>query len=272
MRSRTSAVVIGLFFFLASNVYARTGVVLIHGKGGSELEQQAIADRYWGADMRSVLSKNGTVPILVCHYDGTQSMAAAADVVATEIREWVRRESVDRIIVHTHSFGGVVIRWILSNSRTYSDINGSIRYVNSIAPPNAGSEAADLAGKLATARRTRWLVRIAGQNNQSTKNCTTGAMAYYNQYYLKGTRGRPSLPVPLFNVAGTGLLNDVLHWEDRALSALSALAGLPGEDDGMVAQYSAQAAGEAKFVTRANHHHNKRNDYRHIGSELAKSY
>jgi hypothetical protein len=47
---------------------------------------------------------------------------------------------------------------------------------------------------------------------------------------------------------------------------------MPGEDDGMVSQYSAQAVGVVWFTTLANHHHNRRNDYRKIGDSLATDF
>jgi len=53
---------------------------------------------------------------------------------------------------------------------------------------------------------------------------------------------------------------------------LSEFASFPDENDGMVAEYSARAVGWFKLRTQANHHHNRRNDYRQIGNYLASSY
>jgi capsular polysaccharide biosynthesis protein len=53
------------------------------------------------------------------------------------------------IVVLFLLFGGIVIRWILSNptyDSRYQGIINKIKWVNSIAAPNAGSEAANLAG------------------------------------------------------------------------------------------------------------------------------
>jgi hypothetical protein len=168
-----------------------------------------------------------------------------------------------------------VIRWIMSNptyDSRYQPIINRIRWVNSIAPPNKGSEAADLAGTLSGSWLTGWLIDLVGQKNNSTTNCTTSSMAYYNQYYLKGTSGRPALPKTVYNIAGYGLWNDFAHSEDYGLATLSGIAGLPGEDDGMVAQYSAQSVGVVWFTTEANHHHNRHNDYRKIGDSLATDF
>ena len=260
---------------LAAPLEARTGVVFVHGKGGSDLASESVARAYWGDDMIRATTKGYAIPHLVAHYDGTQYMWVAAGQVAGQITTWMNANAIDDIVVETHSFGGVVMRWLLSNptyDARYPAIISRVRWVNSIAPPNKGSEAADLAGTLSGSWLTGWLVSLVGQDNDSTRNCRTDWMAYYNQYYLKGTSGRPALPRTVYNIAGTGLWNDFAHAEDYGLATLSGIAGMPGEDDGMVSQYSAQGAGVVWFTTAANHHHNRRNDYRKIGDALATDF
>ncbi len=254
---------------------AKTGVVFIHGKGGSNLAQESVVRDYWTTDMIRATTKNYAIPYLLCHYDGTKYMWVAGNTVASQINTWANANAITDIVVETHSFGGVVIRWILSNptyASTYQPVINKIRWVNSIAPPNKGSEAANLAGTLSGSWLTGWLVDLVGQNNDSTKNCTTSSMSYYNQYYLKGTSGRPALPKTVYSIAGTGLWNDFAHAEDYGLATLSGVAGMPGEDDGMVSQYSAQGVGTVWFTTDANHHHNRRNDYKKIGDSLATDF
>lgn len=271
---RTAALA-ALLAGVATPASARTGVVFVHGKGGADLANQATANAYWGTDMIRAVTKGYAIPHLVCHYDGTKYMWVAAGQVAGQITTWMNANGIDDIVVDTHSFGGVVMRWMLSNptyDSRYQPILARLRWVNAIAPPNKGSEAANLAGTLSGSWLTGWLVDLVGQNNDSTRNCTTSSMSYYNQYYLKGTSGRPALPKGYYNVAGTGLWNDFAHSEDYGLATLSGVAGMPGEDDGMVSQYSAQGAGTIWFVTSANHHHNRRNDYRKIGDSLATDF
>jgi len=276
MRRRVLFTVIVLAQLLvAAAAHAKTGVVFVHGKGGTDLATPSVARAYWGEDMLSASTKGFTVPYLVCYYDGTQYMWVAAGQVAGEITTWMNANAIDQIVIDTHSFGGVVIRWMLSNptyDARYQPIINRIKWVNSIAAPNAGSEAANLAGTLSGSWLTGWMISLVGQNNDSTRNCSTSSMSYYNQYYLKGTAGRPALPKTVYTIAGTGLWNDFVHPEDYGLATLSGIAGLPGEDDGMVAQYSAQAVGVVWFTTLANHHHNRRNDYRTIGASLATDF
>lgn len=273
-RARTLLTLVLPFVFPAL-LHAASGAVFIHGKGGASLATTSVARAYWGEGMLRASTKGWTVPYLVCHYDGTQGMQVAAGQVAGQIYSWMTTNNITDIVVNTHSFGGIVIRWILSNPTydwRYQPIINRIRWVNSIAPPNRGSEAADLAGTLSGSWLTGWMIDLVGQNNASTRNCTTSAMAYYNQYYLKGTAGRPALPKSVYNIAGTGLWNDFVHSEDYGLATLSGIAGMPGEDDGMVSQYSAQSVGVVWFTTLANHHHNRRNDYRKIGDALGSDF
>ena len=271
---RRTAIVLFLLA-VAVAAEAKVGVVFIHGKGGTDLANPSVARAYWTEDMIRATTKNYTIPYLICSYDGTQYMWVAGGQVAGQIYNWMNANAVDQLVIETHSFGGIVIRWIMSNptyDSRYQPIINRIKWVNSISPPNRGSEAADLAGTLSGSWLTGWLIDLVGQSNDSTRNCSTSSMSYYNQYYLKGTSGRPALPKTVWNIAGTGLWNDFAHSEDYGLATLSGIAGLPGEDDGMVAQYSAQSVGVAWFTTEANHHHNRRNDYRKIGDALATDF
>jgi hypothetical protein len=93
-------------------------------------------------------------------------------------------------------------------------------------------------------------------------------MKYYNQSVLLGTNSRRPLPKPLFNIAGIDVRNDGTHGEDKGLWALAKFVEFGGLSDGMVAAYSAQAVGQTLPSTDANHHHNRRNDFRKIGHRL----
>jgi hypothetical protein len=271
-----AALVLGLAVPGAAD--AKTGVAFVHGKGGTDLANPTVAWNYWTTDMIKTTTKGYAIPHVVCSYDGTRAMWDAAGQVAGQLHNFITTQGITDLVIETHSFGGVVIRWILSNptyDSRYPTIINAVRWVNSIAAPQRGSEAADLAGTLSGSWLTGWLVSLVGQNNASTQNCQTAAMAYYNQYWLKGTAGRPALPKPVYWISGWGLWNDYyyrFHSEDLGLATLSGVAGMPGEDDGMVSEYSAQAVGTAWFRTEANHHHNRRNDYKKIGASLATDF
>ncbi len=275
---RLAALVFSMTLGVAASADALTGVAFVHGKGGADLANQTVANGYWTADMIKTTTKNYTVPYVVAHYDGTQVMWDAANQVAGQLYSFITTRGVTDLVIETHSFGGVVVRWMMSNptyDSRYPTIIAATRWVNSIAAPQKGSEAANLAGTLSGSWLTGWLVSLVGQDNASTRNCRTADMAYYNTYWLKGTSGRPALPKPVYWISGWGLWNDYwtkFHSEDFGLATLSGVAGMPGEDDGMVSEYSAQAVGISWFRTEANHHHNRRNDYKKIGASLATDF
>jgi hypothetical protein len=257
---------------------AATGVAFVHGKGGADLASASVALSYWTTDMIRTATKGYAIPHVVAHYDGTQAMWVAGDVVAGQLHAFITSQGIDDLVINTHSFGGVVTRWIFSNpdrNASYRAVVDATRWVNTIAAPQGGSEAANLAGTLSGSWLTGWLVSLVGQNNDSTRNCRTADMAYYNRYWLGGTAGRPALPKTFYWISGWGLWNDYwtrFHAEDIGLATLSGIAGLPGEDDGMVAEWSAQLVGTPWFRTEANHHHNRRNDYKKIGASLATDF
>ena len=113
---------------MAGAAEAKTGVVFIHGKGGATLADESVARAYWTEDMIRATTKGNTIPSLVCHYDGTQYMWVAGNTVAGQINTWATANAITDIVVETHSFGGVVIRWILSNptyAATYQPVMGT---------------------------------------------------------------------------------------------------------------------------------------------------
>lgn len=250
---------------------ANTGVALVHGKGSADLANAQEAFDYWGDDMVRAATNNYQYPYIVCHYNGEVYMWEAAGQVAGQLYDFINQNQITDLVISTHSFGGTVMRWIFSNpdyDSRYPLIISKTRWVNTIAAPAKGSEAADLADELSGSWLVGWLIEIIGQGTDATMNCTTDSMAYYNSTCLFGTEGRPSLPKPFHWVSGYGLWNDFVHVEDYGLATCSGICGMPGEDDGVVSEYSAEAVGEQWFRTEANHHHNRRNDFRAIGDAL----
>src|SRR5688572_10642571 len=171
---------------LAAPASAVAGVAFVHGKGGADLANQSVANAYWTTDMIKVATKNYAVPYTICHYDGTRIMWEAGDVVVDQIYSFITSRGINDLVINTHSFGGVVTRWIVSNPNRnykYTAVVNAIRWVNTIAAPQGGSEAANLAGTLSGSWLTGWLVSLVGQDNASTRNCRTADMAYYNRYW-----------------------------------------------------------------------------------------
>ena len=109
---RRALLTVAVVLLFSTTLHAKTGVVFIHGKGGSNLAQASVARAYWGEDMIRATTKGFTIPYLICAYDGTQYMWVAGNTVATQINNWANANAITDIVVETHSFGGVVIRWI----------------------------------------------------------------------------------------------------------------------------------------------------------------
>lgn len=268
-------ILICIFLVFSSALFAKTGVVFVHGKGSSQLRDGAQAWDYWGMEFLSAATKQFTLPFFVAHYDGKLFMGDAAKIVGKQILEFIQKRKIDRLVINTHSFGGTVMRYIFSNIHNnpeYQSIAHVTLWVNAIAGPHLGSETADLLDKMEDCGLTSWLVEWLGQNNPATHNTRKADMAYYNEHFLLGTKGRPALPVQFYNIAGTGIWNDffyTLHTQDAGLALISTLTNFNTVNDGVVSIKSAQAVGVPWFDTTANHHHSRRGDYVNIGTLLA---
>ncbi|HMZ81156.1 MAG TPA: hypothetical protein PLL06_15745 [Acidobacteriota bacterium] len=268
-------------FIIVSAIYSEPAkavtLVFVHGKGdAATLDYNYTLQQYWTPDMIKAATRNYATPYLVVTYDGRQAYWDAAGEVARECNLLLDQGKKDLVFV-THSMGGCVMRYILCNadpSDPYYNYNGNYNRIQantvrvlSYAPPNAGSEAADLAGSLSSSFFTAWIVSLLNQDYPSTQCLTTANVQYANNNWFRDSlRSKP-----IYSVAGTGLWNDFCL-ECVGLATLSGLAGLPGEDDGAVAQYSAHktgAPGYDWYNTDANHHYNRRNSYRKLGEDIA---
>ncbi|MCJ8273594.1 MAG: hypothetical protein MJK04_29860, partial [Psychrosphaera sp.] len=114
--------------------------------------------------------------------------------------------------VITHSNGGNVMRWIMSNptwDSRYPAIINSIRWVNALAPSSAGTPLADavISGNVFESA-LGWLI---GYKTDAVKMQQTSWMASYNTSWLYGTSGRPALPKGFWSVVGSDV--DSAVWD-----------------------------------------------------------
>ncbi|MBX7224128.1 MAG: hypothetical protein K1Y36_29715 [Blastocatellia bacterium] len=265
----------GTFF---SESASAVTIVFVHGKGSGKDTVDGVTNNYWTQDMIRATTRNYTVPYVVCTYDGRLNYWDSARDVAAQVNTALDQGKRDLVFV-CHSMGGLVTRFILCNADAsdpyynyngnYNRIQANTRHVMTLATPHKGSEAADLAGTLNSTVFTSWIVSLVDGNVDSTRKLTTAHLQYASTQWLRdGLRSKA-----FYTLAGTGLWNDFCL-ECVGLATLSGLAGLPGEDDGLVAQYSAHAPGAPGgdwYNTDANHHYNRRNSYRTIGTYLAQS-
>ncbi len=243
-----------LFAVAAATAHAATGVALVHGTGN----QTDAYNDYWQASMVEGV-RNGLVDrnnLLVVNCDFNQYMwdNRAAGCLAAQLTSFIQNRNIDRLIVITHSNGGNIMRWILSNptyDARYPGIIKRLVKVDAIAPSSAGTPLADavIAGNVFETS-LGWLL---GYKSDAVRQQQVGWMATYNQQYLLGTAGRPALPVPFRDVVGTDVVSAI--WSSQAYcGGYSQSVGLEitqnwlsSCSDGFIECSSASAAGTVWF-------------------------
>jgi hypothetical protein len=181
-----------------------TGVVFVHGTG----KQTDAANAYWTWDMINAVRQGLPNPdlylVVNCDFDQYMWTSAAAGCLADQMDRFISANDITDLVVETHSNGGNVMRWILSNPTAdprYPRIINAIRWVNALAPSSLGTPLADAAisGNVFESA-VGWLL---GYKSDAVRQQQTSWMANYNSTWLLGTAGRPALPKPFYNVVGT---------------------------------------------------------------------
>ena len=184
--------------------FANTGVAFVHGTGS----QTNAYNDYWQPAM--VDSVRGGLPnpanYTVINCDFTQYMwdSRAAGCLAGQLTTFINNRGITRLIVITHSNGGNVMRWIMSNptwDSRYPNIINKVVRVNALAPSSAGTPLADavISGNVFESA-VGWLL---GYKNDAVRMQQTSWMSSYNASWLYGTSGRPALPKTFRSVVGT---------------------------------------------------------------------
>jgi hypothetical protein len=233
---------------------ATTGVAFVHGTGH---QTNAYAD-YWQAPMVNTV-RQGLVDqanYVVVNCDFTQYMwdSRASGCLATQLTNFINTRGITDLVVITHSNGGNVMRWIMSNptwDSRFPAIISKIRWVNAIAASSAGTPLADavIAGNVFE-NAVGWLL---GYQSDAVRQQQRSWMAWYNQNYLYGTSGRPALPKGFWNIVGTDVESAV--WDgDSYCGGYAENVGLEvtqnwlaGCSDGFIECSSARAAGYLWF-------------------------
>lgn len=197
---------------------ANTGVAFVHGTGK---QTNALADYWTGAFVNSVRQGlPNTANYVVVNCDFTQYMwdSRAAGCLAGQLHSFVTTRNITDLVVITHSNGGNVMRWILSNptfDSRYPTIIQRTRWVNALAASSAGTPLADavISGNVFEAA-LGWLL---GYQSDAVRQQQVSWMAYYNANNLLGTSGRPGLPRGFWNVVGTDVSS--APWSTQAYCA-----------------------------------------------------
>lgn len=212
---RNALFVLSLLPVVAS---ANTGVAFVHGTGS---QTNALND-YWTAEfvnsVRQGLPNSANYVVINCDFTQYMWDSRAAGCLATQLYAFVTSRNITDLVVNTHSNGGNVMRWILSNptwDSRYPTIISRIRWVNALAPSSAGTPLADavISGNMFEAA-LGWLL---GYQNDGVRMQQVSWMAYYNANYLYGTSGRPALPKGFWNVVGTDVSS--APWSGQAYCA-----------------------------------------------------
>lgn len=191
---------------------ANTGVAFVHGTG----KQTDAYNAYWTGtfvnNVRGGLVDPANYVVINCDFTQYMWHADAAGCLAGQLTSFINARGITRLIVITHSNGGNVMRWIMSNptwDSRYPNIINKVVRVNALAPSSAGTPLADavIAGNVFESA-LGWLL---GYKNDAVRMQQTSWMASYNANWLYGTSGRPALPKPFRSVVGTDV--DSAIWD-----------------------------------------------------------
>lgn len=189
---------------VASPAPAATGVAFVHGTGS----QTNALDDYWTRAMvdsvRQGLPNSADYLVVNCDFSQYMWTSGAAGCLAGQLHAFVTARNITDLVVITHSNGGNVMRWILSNptwDSRYPTIISRIRWVNALAPSSLGTPLADaVMNGTVFEQSLGWLL---GYQSDAVRQQQVSWMAYYNANWLLGTAGRPALPRGFWNVVGT---------------------------------------------------------------------
>lgn len=203
---------LALMALISQVSYANTGLALVHGTG----KQTDAYNDYWtGSFVNSVkqgLSNPSLVTVINCDFEQFMWDTDAAGCLAGQLSQFINQNAITNLKVVTHSNGGNVLRWILSNptwDSRYPQIISTITHTIALAPSSAGTPLADAVMQGNTFETSLgWLL---GYQNDAVKQQQEGWMNYYNNYYLLGTAGRPTLPSLFESVVGSDV--DSAIWD-----------------------------------------------------------
>ncbi len=201
---RTFVSVLAVAAFAVTPVAAATGVAFVHGTGS----QSNALDDYWTRafvdSVRLGLPDTSKYVVINCDFSQYMWTSGAAGCLAGQLTTFIAQKGITDLVVITHSNGGNVMRWILSNptwDSRYPGIIAKIRWVNALAPSSKGTPLADAvtAGNVFE-QSLGWLL---GYQSDAVRMQQVSWMASYNASWLYGTAGRPALPRGFWNVVGT---------------------------------------------------------------------
>jgi hypothetical protein len=189
---------------LAGVSQANTGVAFVHGTGS---QTDAYNDYWTGSFVQSViqgLPNSSNYTVINCDFEQYMWTSGAAGCLAGQLTNFINQKGITSLTLITHSNGGNVARWIMSNptwDSRYPNIINKLDEVIALAPSSAGTPLADaVIDGNAFEEALGWLL---GYKNDAVRMQQVSWMASYNSNWLYGTSGRPALPKPFRSVVGT---------------------------------------------------------------------
>ncbi|MBB1059362.1 hypothetical protein H4F98_02110 [Lysobacter spongiae] len=242
----------------AANAADVTGVAFVHGTG----QQTNAYQDYWKPQMvdsvRQGLSNPANYTVINCDFEQYMWDSRAAGCLAGQLTSFINQRGITRLIVVTHSNGGNVMRWIMSNptwDSRYPAIIDKVVRVNALAPSSAGTPLADavMNGNVFE-QSLGWLL---GYKSDAVRMQQESWMAVYNGQYLYGTSGRPGLPRTFRSVVGSDVESAI--WDsDSYCGGYAENVGLETTQnwlddcsDGFLECSSQSAAGSVWFVDKS---------------------
>ncbi len=204
--------------FCSLSSMAASGVAFIHGTG----HQTDAYNDYWTGDFISSVMQKQSNPnnyvVINCNFDKYMWDAAASGCLADQLSTYIQANNITDLYAITHSNGGNIIRWIMSNptrDARYPGIINVLSNVTALAPSSGGTPLADAAIAGNTFESSLgWLL---GYKSDAVKQQQVSWMQYYNDNDLHGTSGRPALSKPFKSVVGSDV--DSAIWDGDSYCA-----------------------------------------------------
>ncbi|MCB9397709.1 MAG: hypothetical protein H6510_07840 [Acidobacteria bacterium] len=196
--------------FASLTMLANTGVAFVHGTG----KQTNALNDYWLPEfvnsVRQGLPNTNNYVVINCGFDKYMWTNEAAGCLAGQLLNFIQSKNIDDLVIITHSGGGNVMRWILSNptwDARYPQIISKIRWVNALAASSLGTPLANavMEGNVFE-QSLGWLL---GYKSDMVRMQQTHWMSYYNANWLYGTAGRPALPKGFWAIVGTDVETNI---------------------------------------------------------------
>ncbi|TMO44300.1 hypothetical protein [Pseudoalteromonas ruthenica] len=189
---------------MSQGVFATEGVAFIHGTG----QQSDAYNDYWTSGfvdkVRQGIANPNNFTVINCDFEQFMWAEGAAGCLADSLNGFITNKNITDLTLITHSNGGNVVRWILSNptwDSRYPSIINKINHTIALAPSSGGTPLADAV--IAGNTFEQGLGWILGYGNDAVKQQQVSWMAAYNAEWLKGTPNRPTLPSRFETVIGS---------------------------------------------------------------------